>query len=176
MGMRRAQHEGIGLTRAVDVVEVAAATGDEAPILDAANRLTDAELLHETLPPIRISEARIGFATPRGHGLTGNCSRPVSRSPVCPPCSQGESRKKLPPKTKIRRIHYRYALIIRDLRNHFWRRSANLAGRPQGGRTTNARWSATAHLVTRAEPSHQSCPHLNTPRSCRHDGEGRGPL
>src|SRR6516165_8574621 len=94
MGMRRAQHEGIGLTRAVDVVEVAAATGDEAPILDAANRLTDAELLHETLPPIRISEARIGFATPRGHGLTGNCSRPVSRSPVCPPLLSGRISKK----------------------------------------------------------------------------------
>jgi len=48
MRMRRAQHEGVSLTRAADVVEVGAATGDKAPILDAADWLTDAELLHGT--------------------------------------------------------------------------------------------------------------------------------
>ncbi len=51
MRMRRAQHEGIGLARTVEVVEVIAATGNKAPILDAPDRLTDAELLHGTSPP-----------------------------------------------------------------------------------------------------------------------------
>ena len=46
MRMRRAQHEGMRLTRPVDVIDVAAMTGDEPPVLDAADRLTDAELLH----------------------------------------------------------------------------------------------------------------------------------
>ena len=51
MRMWRAQHEGIGLARTVEVVEVVAVTGDKAPILDAPDRLTDAELLHGTSPP-----------------------------------------------------------------------------------------------------------------------------
>jgi len=36
------------LARPADVVEIVAVPGDEAPILDAADRLTDAELLHRT--------------------------------------------------------------------------------------------------------------------------------
>jgi len=36
------------LVRAVDIVDVIAVTGDEAPILDPANRLTDAVLVHGT--------------------------------------------------------------------------------------------------------------------------------
>jgi len=46
--MRRAQHEGVRLPGPGDVVEVTAVTGDEAPVLDTADRLTDAELLHGT--------------------------------------------------------------------------------------------------------------------------------
>ena len=48
MGMRRTQHEGVRLTGPADVVDVSAVTGDKSAILDAANRLTDAELLHGT--------------------------------------------------------------------------------------------------------------------------------
>src|SRR6266700_5822494 len=51
MGMRRAQHHRMGLARPDDVVEVMAAPGQETPILDAANRLTDAELCHATSAP-----------------------------------------------------------------------------------------------------------------------------
>src|SRR5262249_20911413 len=69
MGMRRAQHEGIGLAWPVDVVEIGAATSDETLVLDTADRLTDAELLHGTSPPIRISAARIGFATTGSYGF-----------------------------------------------------------------------------------------------------------
>src|SRR5271169_4084005 len=103
--MRRTQHEGIGLARTVDIVEVGAATGDEAPILDATDRLTDAELLHETSPPTPHigGEDRICHAARpwfyRQLRLAGQ------KRPFCRPCSQGESRKKPPPKTKIRRIH-----------------------------------------------------------------------
>ena len=45
-----AQHHGVGLVRADNVVEVVAATGQEAPILDPADRLADAELLHRNSP------------------------------------------------------------------------------------------------------------------------------
>src|SRR5262249_4304904 len=43
MRVRRAQHEGISLVRSLNVIDIIAATGDEAPVLDAADRLTDAE-------------------------------------------------------------------------------------------------------------------------------------
>jgi len=46
--MRRAQHIGVRLARPWNVVDLVAAIGDEAPIRDAADRLTDAELLHRT--------------------------------------------------------------------------------------------------------------------------------
>ena len=49
MRMRRAQHDRMGLPRPDDVVEIAAAPGQEAAVLDPADRLADAELLH--LPP-----------------------------------------------------------------------------------------------------------------------------
>src|SRR5215472_16015464 len=62
MRMRRAQHEGMRLARPDDIVEVIAVTGDEAPVFDAPDRLTDAELLHGTSPPIRISATNTGFA------------------------------------------------------------------------------------------------------------------
>jgi hypothetical protein len=48
MRMRRTQHKGAGLVRAVDIVDVIAVTSDETPVLDPADRLTDAELLHGT--------------------------------------------------------------------------------------------------------------------------------
>src|SRR6266700_6063096 len=51
MRMRRAQHHRMGLARPDDVVEVMAAPGQKAPVLDAANRLTDAELCHATSAP-----------------------------------------------------------------------------------------------------------------------------
>jgi hypothetical protein len=38
----------MGLSRQLDVVDIVAVTGDEPPVLDAADRLTDAELLHGT--------------------------------------------------------------------------------------------------------------------------------
>src|SRR5215831_19011061 len=46
MRVRRAQHEGMRLAGPDDIVEVIAVPGDEAPVFDAADRLTDAELLH----------------------------------------------------------------------------------------------------------------------------------
>ena len=48
MSVRRAQHESVRLAGPADVVDISAVTGDEAPVLDAADRLTDAELLHWT--------------------------------------------------------------------------------------------------------------------------------
>ena len=50
MRMWRAQHEGVSLAGPGDVVDVVAVTGDETPILDPADRLTDTELLHGTRP------------------------------------------------------------------------------------------------------------------------------
>jgi len=46
MRVRRAQHYRMSLTRPDDVVEVVATPGEEAPVLDPTNRLTDAELPH----------------------------------------------------------------------------------------------------------------------------------
>ena len=51
MGVRRAQHECVRLAGPADVVDISAVTGDEAPVLDPADRLTYAELLHWTSPP-----------------------------------------------------------------------------------------------------------------------------
>ena len=48
MGMRRAQHEGMALAWRLDIVDIVAMTGNEPPVLDPADRLTDAELLHGT--------------------------------------------------------------------------------------------------------------------------------
>ena len=42
--MRRHDDDAIGLLRKIDVVDIAAASGDEALILDPPHRLTDAEL------------------------------------------------------------------------------------------------------------------------------------
>jgi hypothetical protein len=44
MGVRRAQHGGMRLAGQVDVLEIAAATGEQPQILGAGNRLTNAEL------------------------------------------------------------------------------------------------------------------------------------
>ena len=52
VGMRRAQNGRIGLVRARDIVEIAAIAREETPILDAPDRLADAELLHSR-PPAR---------------------------------------------------------------------------------------------------------------------------
>src|SRR5579863_2928635 len=49
MRVGRAQHHRMDLARPNDVVEVMPAPGQEAPILDATNRLTDAELCHDDL-------------------------------------------------------------------------------------------------------------------------------
>src|SRR6202035_3745876 len=48
MGMRRPQHEGIALAWWLDIVDIVAVTRNEPPVLDPADRLTDAELLHGT--------------------------------------------------------------------------------------------------------------------------------
>jgi hypothetical protein len=50
MGMGRAQHEAVRQIRQVDVISVAAPAGDQALILDPADRLTDPELCHLPLP------------------------------------------------------------------------------------------------------------------------------
>src|SRR5690606_26584512 len=44
--VRRAHEHAIGLTGKIDVVEVAAAAGEKALVLDARSRLPDSELLH----------------------------------------------------------------------------------------------------------------------------------
>jgi hypothetical protein len=49
MGVRRAQHHGVRLARPDDVVEVMAAPGQKAPILDASDGLTNAELFDDGL-------------------------------------------------------------------------------------------------------------------------------
>ena len=46
MRVRRAQHGRMGLARPHDVVEIAAAAGQEPPVFDASDRLSDAELPH----------------------------------------------------------------------------------------------------------------------------------
>ena len=51
MRVKRTQHEGIRLTRPADIVDIIAVASDETPILDAADRLTDVELLHGRRPP-----------------------------------------------------------------------------------------------------------------------------
>jgi hypothetical protein len=70
------------------------------------------------------------------------------------PCCEGQSRKNRLPKTKIRRIHCRYALSIRGLRNlSRTTPHARQGGLREGCREserTDARRSATACLVTRA--------------------------
>src|SRR5580704_14970266 len=47
--MRRHHHYAVALVRQVDVVDIAAAAGDEARVLDPGHRLTDAELVHAFL-------------------------------------------------------------------------------------------------------------------------------
>src|SRR5436190_23642935 len=51
MRVRRAQHDGMSLTQAVDVIKVVAVAGQKAAVFDTPDRLTDAELLHADLPP-----------------------------------------------------------------------------------------------------------------------------
>ena len=46
VGMRRHHHHAVALMRQVDVVDIAAAAGDEARVLDPGHGLTDAELVH----------------------------------------------------------------------------------------------------------------------------------
>ena len=46
MRMRRAQHRQMGLTRPDNVVEIAAASGQEPPVFGASDRLSNAELRH----------------------------------------------------------------------------------------------------------------------------------
>ena len=45
MRMRRHHHDAVALARQGDVVDIAAAPGDEALVLDPADRLADAELV-----------------------------------------------------------------------------------------------------------------------------------
>ena len=58
MRVGRAQHHRMRLPRPDDVVEVAAAPGQEAPVLDATNRLTDAELRHGGLRARLLAQTR----------------------------------------------------------------------------------------------------------------------
>ena len=49
MGVRRHDHDAVALLRQVDVVDIAAAAGDETRVLDPGHGLTDAELVHAHL-------------------------------------------------------------------------------------------------------------------------------
>ena len=53
MGVRRHHHDAVALVRQIDIVDIAAAPGDETGILDPRHGLTDAELVHACL--LRIS-------------------------------------------------------------------------------------------------------------------------
>ena len=46
MGVRRHDHDAVALLRQVDIVDIAAAAGDEAGILDPRHGLADAEFGH----------------------------------------------------------------------------------------------------------------------------------
>ena len=46
MRMRRAQHKGVGLAGQRQIVDVTAAASQKTPVLDAADRLANAELVH----------------------------------------------------------------------------------------------------------------------------------
>jgi len=50
MGVRRAQHRGIGLARLRNIVEIAAVASNKAAIFDPPHRLADAELFHRDTP------------------------------------------------------------------------------------------------------------------------------
>ena len=50
MGVRRHDHDAVALMRQVEVVDIAAAAGDEARILDPRHGLADAEFLHASPP------------------------------------------------------------------------------------------------------------------------------
>src|SRR4051794_31801132 len=89
MRMRRAQHMGVRLTGAADVVDIAPVTGNEAPILDAAYRLTDAKLLHGIpQPDLTSSSALIAGSGMRSRmrnsvwiaGSVGECLRSQPRT------------------------------------------------------------------------------------------------
>ncbi len=59
MGVRRAQHVGVGLARQADIVGVTAVTGDEALILEAPDRLAHSKLSHATALPLASSQGRV---------------------------------------------------------------------------------------------------------------------
>ena len=51
MGVRRAQHHGMGLAGQVDIVLEAAFAAQKAPVLEALDRLPDSELAHASFSP-----------------------------------------------------------------------------------------------------------------------------
>ena len=61
MGVRRHDHDAMALLRQVDVVDKAAAAGNEAWVLEPGYRLTDAELDHAVPPGFVILPAMRGF-------------------------------------------------------------------------------------------------------------------
>ncbi len=51
MGVRRAQHHGMGLAGQVDIVLEAAFAAQKALVLEAPHRLPDSELAHDRFSP-----------------------------------------------------------------------------------------------------------------------------
>ena len=69
MRMRRAQHKGVSLARTNEIVDVMTAPGQKPLVLDAADRLADAELVHPKGPPtsaISAASKHFAIAQPRG--------------------------------------------------------------------------------------------------------------
>ena len=77
MGVRRHHHDAVALARQGDIVDIAAAPGDEALVLDPADRLADAELVdgcvHLSASPAAKRMAGHAIQT----GLLTLCNRPI---------------------------------------------------------------------------------------------------
>ncbi len=75
MRVRRHDHHAVALMRQVEVVDIAAATGDEARILDPRYGLTDAEFLHGLSPRQAIASSAWGGGGDDSSIYTGDLSR-----------------------------------------------------------------------------------------------------
>ena len=67
MGVRRHHHDAVRLVWQLDVVDIAAAAGDEAGILDPGHGLTDAELVQASL--LRVSSRCTPYRRGAGHRI-----------------------------------------------------------------------------------------------------------
>src|SRR5580700_129736 len=83
MGVRRHHHHAVALVRQVDVVDIAAAAGDEAWVFDPGHRLTDAELVHLS-PPRGCCERVKLYRRMAAMRMADNRPRPLHFSPGRP--------------------------------------------------------------------------------------------